>query len=237
MKTLGISIDGVVRDWLEQFDKQYRRVYINNPSIVDMNPDMTVKEKTEEEWQELEKKIENLEKELITLPMNSYDLSNHYKFEETLSLDGETMLTPEEALDEFITKWQFQIFGKAEEFPGACDAVNRIQAYGLSNKLYKTVFISNTDSPAIPATFHFLAKNASRIRNIIFVNEDSEKWDHCDIMIDCIPETIQNTPEGKTIIKIEKPYNKWDEAKHSFKSIKQINPSFIEDLFVGEKNK
>jgi len=236
MKTVGISIDGVVRMFHEQFDKHYRKVFINNPNHVEMNKDMTVKDRTEEDWKILEDRIENQEKELISLPINSYDLSNHYSFSEKTALDGETILTPQEALEEFMySSYPFQIFGQAEEYLGACDAVNRIQAYGLNNNLYKTIFISNTKSSAIPATFHFLAKNASRIRCVQFVDEDSDKWDHCDIIIDCVPEVIQNVPKGKTIIKIEQPFNKWDEVEHSFKSIRDVNPSFIEDLIVGEK--
>ena len=90
MKTLGISIDGVVRDIYEQFDKHYRKVYINNPNHVEMNKDMTVKERTEEDWKKLEDTIAAREKELISLPINSYDLTNHYTFKESLSLDGET---------------------------------------------------------------------------------------------------------------------------------------------------
>jgi hypothetical protein len=236
MKTLGINIDGVVRDFYAQFDKQYRKAFINNPNLVGMNKDMTVKEMTEEEWEALEERIKLREKELISLPLDSYELTNHYRFEGEKSLDGETQLTPEEALNEFLNeKYPFQIYGQAEEYEGACDAVNRIQAHGLRNNLYNTVFISTTKSPAIPATFHFLAKNASRIRNVVFVDNDSDKWDHCDIMIDCVPEVIQNTPEDKTIIKIEHPFNQWDETEHSFKSIKEINPNFIEELLVGEK--
>jgi hypothetical protein len=238
MKTLGINIDGVVRDIYEQFDKHYRKVFINNPNHVEMNKDMTVKERTDEDWKNLENKIAAREKELISLPINSYDLTNHYTFKESLSLDGETTLTPEEALEDFMySKYPFQIFGQAEEYDGACDAVNRIQAYGLVNNLYNTVFISKTKSPTIPATFHFLAKNASRIRNVKFVDEDSDKWDHCDIIIDCVPEVIQSVPDGKQIIKIEHAFNKWDEVKNSFKSIKDVNPSFIEELLVGEKKK
>ena len=236
MKTLGINIDGVVRDFYNQFDKHYRKVFINNPNHVDMNTDMTVKEKTEKDWENLESRIATREKELISLPLSSYDLTNHYRFEEKVALDGETILTPQEALDEFMySSYPFQIFGQAEEYLGACDAVNRIQAYGLSNNLFKTIFISNTKSPTIPATFHFLSKNASRIRCVQFVDEDYEKWDHCDIIIDCVPEVIQNVPDGKTIIKIEHPFNQWDKVEHSFKSIRDINPSFIEDLLVGEK--
>lgn len=236
MKTLGINIDGVIRDFYAQFDKQYRKAFINNPNLVGMNEDMTVKEMTEEELGELEERIKLREKELISLPLDSYDLINHYRFEAKTALDGETKLSPEEALQEFIESKPFQIYAHAEEYLGACDAVNRIQAYGLSNNLYKTVFITKLSSPAIPATFHFLAKNASRIRNIIFIDgEESEKWNHCDVLIDCVPEAIQSKPDDKTIIKIEHPFNQWDETEHSFKSIKEINPNFIEELLVGEK--
>jgi len=235
MKTLGINIDGVVRDMLEQFDKQYRKVYVNNPNIVGMNSDMTVKEMTEDDWSDLEKKISQREKDLISLPVSSYDLTNHYRFDETKALDGETVLTPEEALEDFLyNRYPFQVFGQAEEYSGACDAVNRIQAHGLKNNIFKTVFISKTNSSAIPATLHFLSKNASRIRNIQFVDEDLEKWDYCDVIIDCVPEVIQNTPEGKTVVKIEHDFNQWDEAEHSFKSIKDVNPSFVEGLFASE---
>lgn len=235
MKTLGINIDGVIRDFYTQFDKQYRKAFINNPNLVGMNEDMTVKEMTEEEWEALEEKIKLKEKELISLPLDSYDLINHYRFDEKIALDGETKLSPEEALKEFIESKPFQIYAHAEEYDGACDAVNRIQAYGLNNKLYKTVFITKLSSPAIPATFHFLAKNASRIRNLVFVDDESEKWEHCDILIDCVPEAIQSKPDDKTIIKIKHPFNQWDETEHSFKSIKEVNPSFIEELLVGKK--
>lgn len=238
MKTLGISIDGVIRDLHSAFDKQYRSAFIHNPSLVEMNKDMTVKEVTEEEQVDLEKRIEMYEKELISLPVNTYNLNNHYKFEDTLALDGETMLTPEEALNNFMNNIKpFKIFGDADEYEGASDALNRIQSYGIQNKLYKTVLISSADSKTIPATFHFLAKNACRVRNIAFIQEDYEKWDHCDVIIDCIPDVIQNVPKGKGIIKIERAFNQYDNVEHSFKSIREVNPSFIEELLVGNKSK
>ena len=236
MKTLGISIDGVLRDLHGAFDKQYRSKYIHNPSLVEMNKDMTVKEKTEEDWGNLEKRIALQEKELISLPVNTYNLNNHYKFEEEIALDGETLLSPEEALQNFMNNIKpFKVYGDADEFEGASDALNRIQSYGLQNNLYKTILISNTHSKAIPATFHFLAKNACRVRNIAFIEEDYEKWDHCDIIIDCVPEVIQNVPKGKFIIKIEHPFNQYDKVEHSFKSIRDVKPSFIGSIMDFEK--
>ncbi len=236
MKTIGISLDGVIRDFYTEFDKQYRKAFIHNPSLVEMNRDMTLKEQTEDELVLLEKKIELKEKELITLPMNSYDLFNHYKFDNTVGMDGETILSPQEALDEFMyQKFPFQIFGKGEEYKGASEAFNRIQAYGIQNKLYKTVLLTSVGGAALPATWHFLATHNCRMRSFQCVEQEHEKWDHCDILIDCVPEILQDVPGGKIAIKIEHAFNSWDKADHSFKLLSEINPSFLEDLLIGEK--
>ena len=237
MKTVGISIDGVIRDFYTEFDKQYRKAFIHNPSLVEMTKDMKLKEQSADELDDLDKRIELKEKELITLPMNSHDLSNHYRFEETLSMDGETVLSPQEALKEFMfQKFPFNIFGKSEEYKGACETFNRIQAYGIQNNLYKTKLLTSYGNQVLTATWHFLATHNCRMRSFECVDEEHQKWSHCDILIDCVPEVIQDIPDGKTILKIEHPFNQWDKTEHSFKSLSEITPQFIEELLVGKKS-
>ncbi|NBU48184.1 MAG: hypothetical protein EBS34_12255, partial [Flavobacteriales bacterium] len=83
MKKIGINIDGIIRDSFNKFDTQYRKVFIHNPSLVAMNEsDMTMREFTEEELDEIDRKIEEKESEMITLPMDSPNFLNHYKFEQ-----------------------------------------------------------------------------------------------------------------------------------------------------------
>lgn len=237
MKTIGISLDWVLRDIHSSFDKQYRKTFIHNTSLVEMNQDMTVKEQTQEDIDLLEKKIELKENELISLPLNSFDLSNHYKFEESTSIvDGETKLSPKESLSEFMyQRYPFQVFGKAEQYNGACEAFNKIQSYGLENKLYKTILFSTVGGQALPATWHFLATHNCRMRNFICVDNEFEKLENCDILIDCVPEVIQDIPPGKKIIKIERPFNQWDSVEHSFKELCDIQPYFIEGLLKDKK--
>lgn len=236
MKTIGISLDGVIRDFYTEFDKQYRKAYIHNPSLVQMTKDMKLQEQTEEELVELERIIELKEKELITLPLNSFDLSNHYKFEECVAMDGETILSPQEAMREFMyQKFSFSIFGKAEQYKGACEAFNKIQAHGIQNNLYKTKLLTSCGYQILTATWHFLATHNCRMRSFECVDEESQKWDHCDVLIDCVPELIQDVPKNKTIIKIEHPFNKWDETTHSFKLLSDITPQFIEEILIGQK--
>ena len=61
MKKLGISIDGVIRNYLEAFDKQYRKHFIYNESIVEMSEEFQYKEPTEQDLEDKTKKIEDPE--------------------------------------------------------------------------------------------------------------------------------------------------------------------------------
>lgn len=233
MKTLGINIDHVLRDSYSQFDKFYRKHFIHNPNIVSMDEGFSYKEYTDEEIDEIEKKSKARELELITLPMSSYDLTNHYKFEKIKDVSGERFLTPKEACDKFVyDDYPFQIFGSAEEYDAANDTFNKIQAYGFRNKLFNTILFSSLKSSAIPATYGFLSKHHSRAKAIIFLEEDHLKWEHCDVLIDATPEAIQTKPKNKKIIKINHPFNKWDKADYSFDSIKEIyNEDFFNNIF------
>lgn len=236
MKTVGINIDGVIRDMYAAFDKQYRKIYIHNPSLVEMTKEMEVKEQTEEELDDLEKRIENKTRELISLPLNSYDLTNHYKFEKGLAMDGETLLSPQEVFNEFmLKKYHFQVFGQAETYERAADTFNIIQAYGLENKLYETVLLTSYGGAALQATFHFLATHGIRTRYFRNVENEHDKWKYCDVLIDSVPEIIQDVPDGKTLIKINQTFNQWDAADRAFNKFSDIDPTYIEEIFSKAK--
>jgi len=253
MKTIGINIDGIIRDSFNKFDSQYRKVFIHNPCLVAMNEsDMTMREFTEAEMDEIDRKIEEKESEMLTLPMDSSDFLNHYKFEQkeismtvedniefkgetyTDSLQNNIVITPEEALQNFMYEdYALQIFGQTEEAcNNAMEVVNKIQAEGLRSGNFKVVLLTTCKRKAVPATYSFLALKNCRVKSLIFLNEDYEKWDYCDILIDVMPESFQTKPSGKTSIKINQEFNKWDEADYSFDNIRELyNSPTIQLLF------
>ncbi len=251
MKTIGINIDGVIRNFADKFDIQYRKVFIHNPSIVAMNEtDMTIKEFTPEELEAIDRKIEEKTAELISLPLDSFDLLNHYKFESKkiemtaesfLIHDGkvyenapqESMeLTPSQCLDNFMyEEFALQIFAQADEYENAMEFVSKIQAIGLENKAFKVVLLSTCKKKAIPATYSFLALKGCKAKGVLFLDDDYQKWEHCDILIDVMPESFQTKPKGKISIKINQDFNKWDEADYSFNHIKEVyNKEFLKSL-------
>lgn len=244
MKKLGISIDGVIRNYLDAFDKQYRKQFIFNESIVEMTDEFQYKEPTEQDLDDRTKMMEEKAKELISLPVDSPDLLNHYQFKEIKEFETENSfkpdeenilfenfnsfenktLTPQDALERFMyEKHPFKIFGDSEEFQGAMGYFNRIQAYGLQNNLFETVLITDLKSAAITANYFFLHKTGCRARNVQVVKDNEDKWNYCDVLVDVNPEAIQCKPEDKVSIKIDRLYNQYDDADYTLRTLKELN--------------
>ncbi len=246
MKKLGINIDGVIRDFHNQFDKQYRKVFIHNPSIVGMDEEThTYKASTQTEEQELEQRIKDKERELITMPVDSFELLNHYKFdskaitmtklEATEDVNYAPIeFTPKQNLENFMyDTYPMQLFSMADEYPGATDTVNKIQQIGLQSGLFEVILFTTLKGKAISATYGFLGtKVGCRIKKIMHLNSDAEKWDYCDALVDIMPASFQSKPKGKTSIKINHLFNQWDAADYSYDSIKGIcNEDFFNRIF------
>lgn len=71
----------------------------------------------------------------------------------------------------------------------------------------------------IQSTLAFMSSNMMRCREYYFPIDSMTVYDTCDIVITANPRLIENCPEGKTVFKIETPYNKDVECEHTFKSL------------------
>ncbi len=219
-KVLAIGIDGTIRDVYSQFDNWYRRTFIKNDSLVDMDDNYNYvesPEETDDERLALQREID----EKINLPLDTFDLLNHYQFENR------------EDLEKFMyTDCSFQIFGSSHSFPKSMDSANFLQIFGEVSKLFDVVLFAKCKNTSIVSTYHFLAKNACKIKNIKFVDEYEDVWNFSDVVISDCPEIFETKPEGKTSIKISHMYNSYSESDYSFESISDIkNESFIKSLF------
>lgn len=223
-KVLGISLDGVLRDMHSQFDTIYRKFFINNESLVkaDDNFNYLLAEQQDTDLDA----VQRLAQEKINLPVNTYDLRNHYHFES------------QEEFDAFLQAYAFEIFGMASQFPRSFEAANRFQNFGKITGLYETVLLVKGTEKIVQATYHFLGKSGCQLENIKHVATDEDKWSYCDVLIDDSPTSFENKPEGKTSIKITKPYNKYSQADHQFNQIgAAFGEMFLVQLFDPEKYK
>ncbi|MBP5723702.1 MAG: hypothetical protein J6X18_09050 [Bacteroidales bacterium] len=82
------------------------------------------------------------------------------------------------------------------------------------------VFFSALEiGPTIPATHGFLSDKGFKVREYYFPIDSSTIYDRCDIVITANPNIISKCPEGRTVIKIDAPYNKEVECELSFPSL------------------
>jgi hypothetical protein len=223
MKIIGFSIDGVTRDRFSQFDKMYRKKFIRNEQLVKMDEYFRFVPEEEESDGEVAR-LQSMINEKIKYPVDTYDLKNHYRFENN------------EEFENFLNQeYVFEIYGSAPPVAKAMDKINKLQKIGESNKSYEVVLMSPEEDQAVQATYHFLAKSACRVKKIIFEKNVSRIWDFCDVIVTDNPELLESKPTGKTSVKITTEYNKYDSADHEFNTVNEIEDSFFVKLFKPEE--
>lgn len=71
------------------------------------------------------------------------------------------------------------------------------------------VVLSQENWFSVPPTLFFLSKMMSRFKEYRFVEDKQEMWKDIDILITTDPDIIkEDVPNGKKLIKLERPYNK-----------------------------
>lgn len=147
--------------------------------------------------------------------IDTYNIMDHYPFES------------EDELNQFkYIDYPFELYGRAE----VCD---KGLPYALNDYLEKTLrdldeiphvilFSPFEIGLTIQSTFSFLSARTLRAREIYFPIDSMTIYDRADVVITAQPSLIENCPDNKTVIKINKPYNKDIDTKYSFDSMMDV---------------
>jgi hypothetical protein len=89
---------------------------------------------------------------------------------------------------------------------------------------------------SIGSSLFFLAKYATKIREIYMLMDANEIWNKCDVVITANTELLTNIPEGKKAIKIEAMYNTEIETDLTYSSFMDfLNDKNIIELLQANK--
>lgn len=131
--------------------------------------------------------------------------------------------------------FQFKYVDYAFELFGRAESCGKMLPYSFNDWIEKT--LRNLDEENVPeiilfspfemalsiqSTYSFLSAKGIRARGILFPKDSSTIYDKADIVITAQPSLIENCPEGKYVIKVNKPYNKDCESKYAFNSMDDI---------------
>lgn len=191
-KKIAIDINDVLRDYTRQFAFVYKK-YIN--------------------------KDFNIEYEDI----NDFDFINVFPF---YNEDGEL---DESLMNQFkYEDYSFEIYGRADAMDKMLPSKfnlwlqNTMRNFDDEKNPEIVLFSPFEMNLSIQSTLSFLARIGTRAREISFPTDSMKMWKDCDIMITANPNLINSTPEGKTCIKINTPYNKEAKCTYEFNSLMDV---------------
>lgn len=122
----------------------------------------------------------------------------------------------------------FELFGRADMMSKNLDAIFTDWSQNVLRNLDvdedpEVMFFSPFEyGLTITSTFAFLSAHTFRVREVYFPVDSMTIYDRSDIVITTNPNLIENCPEGKTVIKINAPYNKDVECELSFDSLMDV---------------
>lgn len=113
--------------------------------------------------------------------------------------------------------YPYEIFGCAPTMHRSLAVTINNWIVSLSNKEddeYSVKFFSlKEEGLTIQSTYYFLSKIGSRVREMFFPKDGKEMWKECDVIITNNKRIIENKPEGKVVILINKDDNKELQSK------------------------
>ena len=211
---IGVSINGVLRDFFGQIEKTHTKYF--NPED---GEEILVRDYNLEEWvkfpeeevvrQEIEFNPNFDEREFIKNDDSSFELQE-------VRDEGITV-------DDFIyDKCCLEIFGYADEtIDGAVQTLNDVALFSTGK--HEFVITSREAGRSVSATLFFLSKTGCMIPNIKFTIGTTDCWDGVDCMITDHPEILTSKPEGKIVIKIEKPFNQDIPSDYTIRSVRELD--------------
>lgn len=189
---IGITIDGVVRDFITKFELVYDKYY----PVID--------EETGENIT-IERDIKDLE------------LLKYFNFSGDTVEEKTTELNKFMYVDASL-----EIFGHAGEIKlNSVEHLNQLHNM-IEDMGHTPIIISKELNNSKPATLFFLSKLSSKVNNIIFVRDFDKKWDHVDILITANPTTLDTKPRSKVSIKVINHYNKDCESDYTIIDLKEL---------------
>jgi hypothetical protein len=210
---VGISINGVLRDFFGQIEKTHTKYF--NPEDLS---EVFIQDYDLEKW------IKFPQEEIVR---NEISFDPNFNENEFIKSDATTQEI-EQVKDDEITVEDFvydkcclEIFGYSDEIIDG--AVNAINDLSLHSKNHEFVIVSREAGRAVPATLFFLSKTGCMIQEIRFVMGNIDSWQHVDCMITDHPEILNSKPEGKITIKVEKTFNSEIPSDYTVRTVRELS--------------
>ena len=140
------------------------------------------------------------------------DLKSHFSFQ-----------SDEELYSFMYEEFTMELFGHAPS--------TEMNTFNVLNDFYydlrgshDILILSDEIGKSKPASLFFLAKFGCLIEKILFYSQTTKNniWNEVDILLTANPTLLLEKPEGKTVIKFNRDYNKQIESEYEINSLSEF---------------
>jgi hypothetical protein len=230
---VGIDINEVIRARWLQFDKYYVEEFGEEgvPDEEQYVYDFFKGYKWEDTTEETKYLKEDLPDDINPLDYQVDEETGEAPVDHLAFKTEKENLTAKEVFNRFMYQdYVFEIHGAAPVMYKQLD-LHLEKFYLKYHKHVDFTILSQENWFSVPPTLFFLSRIMSRFKKYRFVENKNEMWDEVDVLITTDPDIIDGKiPEGKKVIKLERPYNKDSQAGAIDEKLLQVN-----DLNGNEK--
>ena len=148
----------------------------------------------------------------ISLPVDSLNLKNHFKFQ-----------TDEELYSFLYEEFPMEIFGHSQSTEySTFNDLNDIYVNLRDN--HDILIVSDEMGRSKPASLFFLSKFGCQIEKVKFYSNTTinSMWNEIDVLLTSNPALLLEHPEDKIIIQYQTEYNKHIKSDNSITKIKEL---------------
>lgn len=188
---IAIEINGVLRNTLDKIQQTYQKYMVD---------------KTDGLEDEESFKYE------MSLPVDSLNLRNHFKFQ-----------TDEELYSFLYEEFPMEIFGHSQS--------TEYSTFNDFNEMYLNLrdnhdilIVSDEIGKSKPASLFFLSKFGCLVEKVKFYSNSTinSMWNEIDVLLTSNPALLLEHPEDKIVIKYQTEYNKHIKSNNSITTIKEL---------------
>lgn len=188
---IAIEINGVLRNTIDKIEQTYQKYMIDKTDGLE---------------------DEDSFKYEISLPIDSLNLRNHFKFQ-----------TDEELYSFLYEEFPMEIFGHSQSSEySTFNDLNEIYVNLRDN--HDILIVSDEMGRSKPASLFFLSKFGCQIEKVKFYSNTTinSMWDEIDVLLTSNPALLLEHPRDKKIIKYQTEYNKHITTDYSITNIKEL---------------
>ena len=188
---IAIEINGVLRNTIDKIEQTYQKYMID---------------KTDGLEDEESFKYE------MSLPVDSLNLRNHFKFQ-----------TDEELYSFLYEELPMEIFGHSQSTEySTFNDLNDIYVNLRDN--HDILIVSDEMGRSKPSSLFFLSKFGCQIEKVKFYSNITinSMWDEIDVLLTANPALLLEHPDDKIIIQYQTEYNKHIKLDNSITTIKEL---------------